>query len=173
MKYRKVFLIKLLIIAVLIITSGCTGSTQGYTTPPENLTIQEAAKMMDLKTLDLGRITKNKINEVDKVSLNSYGEGYEIQYRYLNKLINVKVVKFASSDLGSRFWKKWISTINGVEPIIENKANVVVFKNQKFVVKAWQKNSWFTCISVPVDIPNCEELREQVKDYVNYCYSKL
>jgi len=165
-----------LAVAIFLLTavfflSGCTGSTTTYTSPPEDFSLEDAGKM-DLKLVDMGKLQKNKINEVTGVSLDNFGEGYNIKYRYLNNYITVKIVKFESPFKGKKFWAKWVSNGNYKYSTI-NEASVVSFVTKRYSVRAWQKDSWFTYIAVPTGIPNHNKLLEEIREYINYQYQEL
>lgn len=159
------------LLAVGFVLSGCTGSSSSYTTPPENYSLRDAGKI-DLKGIDMGKLEKNKIDNVLGVSLARYGEGYEIKYRYLNGNIIVKICKFNSPSRGDAFWKKWVRNGN-FSTTTQNGVSIVTFQTKRYSVTAWQKDSWFTYIGVPTDIANDKELLKQIREYINYRYQKL
>ena len=159
------------LLTVTLVLSGCSGSTSSYTTPPENFSLEDAGKM-NLKMVDMGKLTKTRINDVSGVSLNKYGQGYDIKYRYLNSNITVKIVKFNSPARGDRYWAKWVDNGN-YRVTSQNGASVVSLQTKRYSVKAWQKDSWFTYIGVPTDISNHKELMEQIREYINYQYQEL
>lgn len=151
--------------------SGCSGSSKTYTTPPENLSLEDAGKI-NLKLLDMGKLTKTRINEVSGISLDDYGQGYDIKYRYLNNNITFKIVKFNSPAKGDKFWDKWVGN-GSYEVSAQNGVSIVSLQTKLYSVRAWQKNSWFTYIAVPTEISNHKELVNQITEYVNYTYGEL
>lgn len=167
--------VKIMLLISLIITafalSGCVGSSKAYTTPPEGLSLEDAGKI-DLKILDMGKLTKSRIQEVSGISLENYGEGYDIKYRYLNSTITFQIVKFGSPSKGDKFWDKWVSN-GGYQETMENGVSVVSLQTKLYSVRAWQKGSWFTYIGVPTEISNHQELINQITQYVNYYYDEL
>lgn len=170
------FLSKIALICLLTATlflTGCTGagSTNVYTSPPEKFSLEDAGKI-DLKMVDMGKLTKSKIDNVSGVSLNKLGEGYDIKYRYLNNNITVKIVKFYSSVKGDKFWSKWIENGSYKTQKI-NGASIVSLQTKRYSVRAWQKGSWFTYIGVPTNIANHKQLLEQIRKYINYQYKEL
>ncbi|NLK01162.1 MAG: hypothetical protein GX318_07995 [Clostridia bacterium] len=172
MKYMRPLLISMAIFLSLTLT-GCTGTAQNYTTPPEDFTLDQVSRLIDLKSLELGRVTKRKVSKVHNISFSNFGQGYEINYRHLSQQISVQIIKFDSAKKGDQFWRVWTRGINVKNPGTENNCNVAAISSGKHSITAWQKNSWMTYIRVPSGIPNHSDLRDKVKDYVNYCYSKL
>ena len=159
------------ILASSLVLSGCSGSTQVYTAPPEELSLQDAGKI-NLKMVDMGKLKKTVINDVSGVSLDRYGEGYNIQYRYLNKNITVKIIKFYSPSKGEAFWSKWVK--NGrYRTTSQNGASIVSLQTKLYSIEAWQKDSWMTYIAVPADISKHRELCEEIREYINYLYQEL
>lgn len=159
------------ILASSLLLSGCTGSTKTYTAPPEEFSLQDAGKI-NLKLVDMGKLKKTVISDVSGVSLNRYGEGYNIQYRYLNSNITVKIVKFHSPSKGEAYWSKWVKNGN-YRTVSQNGASVVSLQTKLYSVKAWQKDSWMTYIAVPTDISKHQELCEEIREYINYLYQEL
>lgn len=158
------------LLAGTFVLSGCSGSTN-YTAPPENFSLEDAGKM-NLKLVDVDKLEKTRVHDVSGVSLDKYGQGYDIKYRYLNSCINVTIVKFYSPTRGDKFWDKWVS--NGrYKDITSNGASVVSIQTKLYSIRAWQKDSWFTYIAVPTDIPNNKQLVEDIRKYINYQYQKL
>lgn len=159
------------ILASSFLLFGCTGSTKTYTAPPEELSLQEAGKI-NLKLADMGKLKKTVISDVSGVSLNKYGEGYNIQYRYLNSNITVKIVKFYSPSKGEAYWSKWVKNGN-YQTASLNDASVVSLQTKRYSINAWQKDSWMTYIAVPTDISKHQDLCEEIREYINYLYQEL
>ena len=173
MRVQKKAALMMFLFVAAVMAAGCAGSNQAYTAPPESLTIQDAAKI-DLNSPELGKLTKTRIDQISDVSFLNSGEGFEIQYRYLSTVITVKIVKFASPEKAVQFWNAWTQTVEVSEKVaFENGVSVVAFDRQPYTVRAWKKGSWFTYVGVPLEVSNSRELRDQVKDYVNYRYSQL
>jgi len=170
MKLMRILTVIFLLTSGLLL-SGCTGSTKTYTAPPEDFSLEDAGKI-NLKLVDMGKLTKTKIDEISGLSLDRYGEGYDIKYRYLNNNITVKIVKFRSPSKGEAFWSKWVRDKN-YRDTTQNGAKVVSVQTKRYSIKAWLKDSWFTYIAVPSEIANHKELCEEIRRYINYQYQNL
>lgn len=160
----------LCLLITTLMLSGC-GSSTAYSTPPESLSLGEAGKI-NLRVIDMGKLTKTRIEDVSGISLEQYGSGYDIKYRYLSNNITVKIVKFKSPSHGDKFWDLWIGRID-CQDSTQNGASIVSFNTKTYSVRAWQKDSWFTYVAVPTAITNHKELVEQITQYINYEYQKL
>lgn len=169
MRLSKTVTVFCLLIYTLML-SGC-GSSTAYTTPPESLSLEEAGKI-NLQVIDMGKLTKARINDVSGISLEQYGSGYDIKSRYLNNNITVKIVKFKSPSQGDKFWDLWTERVDRQDSS-QNGVSIVSFTTKTYSVRAWQKGSWFTYVAVPTAITNHKELVDRITQYINYEYQEL
>jgi len=157
-----------------IILFGCTSHITEITAPPDNMSLDEVTKI-NLKTLDLNKLSKNDIYEIDGIQLKQNAVGYEIEYRYPNQPIKIKIIKFINKDNMQDFWRNWLA-IHSLEKFNKNEFVKFPVNGQvttNYAVYAWQKGQWFTYIGVPTQTPQSEPLRDKVKDLISNHYLNL
>lgn len=166
--------IYIILLIFTLTTIGCSSNISEITAPPDNMSLDEVTKI-NLKTLDLNKLSKTDIYEIDGIKLNKNASGYELDYRFPNKPIKVKIIKFANKETLTTFWKNWLTVHNLAE---KSKANTVEFtinnfNSDSYSIYAWQKGPWFTYIGVPMETPQSEPLRNKVKDLISNHYLNL
>lgn len=153
------------LILIIAITSGCTQQESDVIAPPDNITLDEATKI-DLKKLDINKLSKKDIKELDGIHFSHDAVGYEMEYRYPNSPIKIRIVKFENQPEMAEFWSNWLN-IYGLQEY-SSEQTVEFNQDNRYSVYAWQKGQWFTYIGVPN-----ESLKEKVKSVVSNHYSNL
>ncbi|KJS22574.1 MAG: hypothetical protein VR72_06005 [Clostridiaceae bacterium BRH_c20a] len=162
MRYKKLLFF---LVILVIFTSGCSRKVTEITAPPDNITLDEATKI-NLKMLDLNKLSKTDITQLDGIKFKDNTVGYEMEYRYPDTPIKIKIIKFTSQDEIETFWLEWLA----VHKLEQFKTQQVVEFNQynNYSSYAWQKGPWFTYISVPN-----EPLKDKVKNVIANHYLNL
>ncbi|MFZ5943538.1 MAG: hypothetical protein ACOYVD_05490 [Bacillota bacterium] len=154
-----------ILIISLVLIVGCGPKITEITAPPDSISLDEVTKF-NLKQLDLDKLSKSDIKELDGVKLGPNSLGYELEYRYPDQPIKIKIIKFNSNEDISSFWRQWLAVHNLQIPSSE--AAVKFQLENKYSVYAWQKGQWLTYIGVPN-----EPLRDKVKDIIANHYLNL
>ena len=162
MQPKNLFLIMILVVFTI---SGCAQQTNEVIVPPENISLDEATKI-DLKKLDINKLSKKDIKELDGIKFSLDTLGYELEYRYPDSPIKIKVVKFQSQQEIAAFWTNWLN-VYGLQDY-SNEQSIEFNRDNKYSVYAWQKDLWFTYIGVPN-----ETLKAKVKTIVSNHYLNL
>ncbi|MDK2822965.1 MAG: hypothetical protein PWQ67_1833 [Clostridia bacterium] len=149
----------------VIFIFGCSPKVTEITAPPDTISLDEVTKI-NLKMLDLDKLSKSDINELDGIRLKENTVGYELEYRYPDKPIKIKIIKFVSKNELTNFWLDWLTVHNLDQQ--KNEQSVKFELQNKYAVYAWQKGQWFTYIGVP-----SEPLRDKVKDIISNHYLNL
>lgn len=161
---KKTYILLFLLFSIIFM-AGCTEKIPELTAPPDNLSLDEVTKI-NLKMLDLNKLSKTDVSQLDGVKLDKYTTGYEMEYRYPDKPIKIKVIKFTSHDQVESFWTEWLS-VHGLDKYFTEQ--VVEFnQDNNYSIYAWQKGHWFTYIGVPD-----EPLMNKVKGVVANHYYNL
>ncbi|NLT94603.1 MAG: hypothetical protein GXW85_03560 [Clostridia bacterium] len=158
-------LLAFIIILLVLLTTGCKEQASEIIVPPDNISLDDATKI-DLKKLDINKLSKKDIKVLDGIRFSENTVGYELEYRYPDTPIKIRIVKFQSPAEISEFWSNWLS-VYGLQEYSQNQ--VVEFnQDNKYSGYAWQKGQWFTYIGVPN-----ESLKEKVKTIVSNHYLNL
>jgi len=162
MGYKKLLFV---LVFFVIFAGGCSKSVTEITAPPDNISLDEATKI-NLKMLDLNKLSKTDITQIDGIELNDNTLGYEMEYRYPDTPIIIKIIKFTSQDGIETFWADWLA-VHRLEKL--NSQQVVEFnQHNNYSIYAWQKGQWFTYIGVPN-----EPLKDKVKNVISNHYLNL
>jgi len=149
----------------LVISTGCTNKVSEITAPPDNISLDEVTKI-DLKKLDLNKLSKTDIRQLDGIRFEQDTVGYEMEYRYPDKPIKIKIIKFETKPELEKFWSSWLD-VHGLEEYLLQQ--VAEFNQENnYSIYAWQKGQWFTYISVPN-----EPLKDKVKNIISNHYLNL
>lgn len=163
--HHKKILFLIIFLLIVSIGVGCTPQLKELTAPPDDISLDEAIKI-NLKKLDIEKLSKTDISSLDGIELNEQDIGYELEYRYPEKPIKIKIVKFSSEEDITSFWNDWLA-VHGLENLV--KEPIVEFKlDNTYSVYAWQKGPWFTYIGVPNEL-----LKDKVKDVIANHYLNL
>ncbi|KJS83409.1 MAG: hypothetical protein JM58_12925 [Peptococcaceae bacterium BICA1-8] len=153
------------LVVFVLFASGCSQKITEITAPPDNISLDQATKI-NLKMLDLNKLSKTDISQLDGIKLKNNTEGYEMEYRYPDTPITIKIIKFTSQDEIETFWVDWLA-IHRLEKF--NTQQVVEFNQyNNYSIYAWQKGPWFTYIEVPN-----EPLKDKVKNVIANHYLNL
>jgi len=150
---------------LFFLITGCTEKVTEITAPPDNISLDEVTKI-NLKMLDLNKLSKTDITQLDGISLAKNTIGYEMEYRYPDKPIKIKIIKFPSQSQMEKFWADWL-TKKGLEKYYTQQ-EVEFNQDNIYSIYAWQKGQWFTYISVPD-----EPLKDKVKNVISNHYLNL
>lgn len=151
---------------LLIFSTGCNAQkVSEITAPPDNISLDEATKI-DLKKLDLNKLSKTDIKQLDGIDFEHKAVGYEMEYRYPDKPIKIKIIKFRSQPEIEDFWSNWLN-VYGLEKHSPQQ-EVEFNQDNNYSIYAWQKGQWFTYIGVPN-----EPLKDKVKNIIANHYMNL
>ncbi|MGI6225726.1 MAG: hypothetical protein ACOYJ1_05655 [Peptococcales bacterium] len=153
------------LILLIFLLAGCNQKNSQITAPPDNISLEEVTKI-DLKQLDLNKLSKSDIKELDGIKFEQDTIGYEMEYRYPDKPIKIKIIKFPSEEKIQLFWSNWLNMI-GLEEYF-SQMEVEFNRDNSCSIYAWQKGQWFTHIEVPN-----EPLKDKVKNLVSNHYLNL
>lgn len=154
-----------LLLVFLVLSSGCGQKVTEITAPPDNISLDEVTKI-DLKQLDLNKLSKADIKELDGIKFKRDTVGYEMEYRYPDKPIKVKIIKFPSQSELELFWSSWLD-VHGLQEFSSQK-DVEFNQDNCYSIYAWQKGQWITYIEVPN-----EPLKDKVKNLISNHYLNL
>jgi len=168
----------ILALITLVFLSGCFGDSVSVIVPSSDVSLERAVET-NLKQLDLTRMSKTKISTISGVALPSGAACYQIKYRHPDQPITITVAKFPDARAGDKFWLKWTGALlkaNGdsEEPDkLAEGGGYWSFRDSDVSGLAWEQDSWFTFVSVPVAIPEADRLKEKVRDVLVLQYRSL
>ena len=164
---NRILCILLIFIITAFILLGCKPAFQELTAPPDDMSIDDVTKI-NLRSLDLDKLSKTDINEIDGVSFSFGTVGYEMEYRYPDRPIKVRIIKFSSGSKLQAFWLEWLDQQGLNDSLSEQYIHINT--GGKETVYAWQKGPWLTHISVPA---TNLELTDKVRTVIVNHYNNL
>lgn len=175
MKLNRVLLI--FIMLLIFPLTGCLPKATSVTVPASKITIDEATEI-NLKILDLTKMTTGETDEILGFPLQSVDGAKVIEYRYPVKPIKVKVVKFSNEVDAKKFWSEWSKFVVGdfklsIDLTKQNEKGFWEFTTPNNKILTWQQGLWLTFIEVPNELNNSEDLSYKVKDIIMHHFENI
>lgn len=175
MKLSRVLLSFILLLVFPL--TGCLPKATSVTVPTSEVNIEEATEI-NLKILDLTKMTTSETNDVLGFPLKDVEGAKTIEYRYPVKPIKVKVVKFSSENTATEFWSEWSQFVSGdlklnIDLTKDNDKGLWEFENRNNKIITWQQGLWLTYIEVPNELKNSEDLSYKVKDIIMHHFENI